>query len=540
MAGTDREQHQTIMLENYLKTLRDRAWMVILAVLVVLAIALATSMTTTPLYSASARLVYEKATLSTAVFGYDVLGYDYDRPRTIQTAIAAVSMNSSIADEVKRQLTADGLPGAQRSASELSGMVSASAASDTDLVTVTAVSAGPEEAAAVANAFAVAFMEYRKGLAKAKVAGAREIVQSRLDALSMTQRESESGLQLQDKADQLLILESAQDGDFRKLREATKPGGPFTPQTERNAVLAIVVGLVLGVGLAFLLEYLDKRIKDEKTLEQISGLPVLTSVPVVGKDWRRSKKGLRSAKAVGFTQGGPALLEAFRTLRSTLQYFDVDGKLRTIIITSGVPEEGKTVTTVNLGIILALSGKRVIILEADLRRPMVHEYLGLGNETGLSTILAGKSSVPGALQLVDMDPLIPERARRDSGDGAPSTLRKNLYCVTSGPLPPNPAELLQSSRMAHVISELEHMGDYLLIDTPPILPVSDALTLAPHGDAVILTARLHSSTRDQVEQVRELLKRAGVRTIGVVAEGVKTGRNYYYKRGYHYGGYSYQ
>jgi Mrp family chromosome partitioning ATPase/capsular polysaccharide biosynthesis protein len=540
MADTENERREAIRLEDYLKVLKDRAWIIILAILCVFLVALFVSLKTTPLYSASAELVYDKASLSTAVFGYDVLGYDYDRPRTIETAIAAISRYKSIAEGVKANLDSQGSPSAQRSVGELSGMVSASAASDTDLVTISVVSTDPNEAAAVANAFVDEFIVYRQGLAKATVSGARDIVEKRLDSLSLLQRESESGLQLQDKVDQLLILEAAQDGDFQKLREASVPGAPFTPRTNRNIVLAIVVGLVLGVGLAFLLEYLDKRVKDEKTLEQVSGLPVLTSVPAVGKGWKRVRRGRRSNEAVGFTGGGPALLESFRTLRSTLQYFDVDGTLHTILVTSGVPEEGKTITTINLGISLALSGKRVIVLEADLRRPMVHEYLGLDNETGLSSILAGRSSVPGALQVVDLDALIPERARRDQGDSAPPGLRKNLHCVTSGPLPPNPAELLQSARMSHVISELKHMGDYLLIDTPPVLPVSDALTLASHADAVILTARLRSSTRDQIAQVRELLKRAGVHVIGVVAEGAKPRRGYYYKRGYHYGGYSYQ
>jgi receptor protein-tyrosine kinase/non-specific protein-tyrosine kinase len=138
-----------------------------------------------------------------------------------------------------------------------------------------------------------------------------------------------------------------------------------------------------------------------------------------------------------------------------------------------------------------------------------------------------------------MDSYIPARSRKNENGASASLLRKNLFCITSGPLPPNPAELLQSSRMTDVILELEHMSDYLLIDTPPVLPVSDALTLAPSVDAVILAAKLHFTTRDEIAAVRETLQRAGVRVIGVVAGGVKTGRGYHYKRGYQYAGYSY-
>lgn len=534
MTEPETEPQDTIRLEDYLRIAWSRAWIIILAVVVVVVAALLVSMRTTPLYSASVELVYEKSRMDTAVVGYDVLGYDYDRPRTIETAIAAISRSVSIAEGVKAQLDSP------RAAGDLSGMVSATARADTDLVTVSAVSTEPQEAADVANAFADQFILYRQSMARALVADARDLIKEQLDTLSSEQADSAYELMLQDKFESLRILEAMQDGDFRLLRRAAAPGAPFTPQTQRNLILALVVGLVLGAGLAFLIEYLDKRIKDEKTLERVSGLPVLASVPAVGGRWRRNRGGRRSTTAVGFEGPSHVLLEPFRTLRSSLQYFDVDGNLRTLLVTSSLAQEGKTVTTVNLAISLALSGKRVIVLEADLRRPMVHEYLSLENKIGLSSVLAGQSSVSGALQLVLMDSFIPPRARKDhNGESDRLVLRKNLYCMTSGPLPPNPSELLGSVRMAHVVSELKHMADYLLIDTPPVLPVSDALTLAPHADAVILAAKLYSTTREEMEEVRSLLGRAGVRAIGVVAGGLKTRRKYYYKRGYHYG-YGYQ
>ncbi len=534
MAETPGKNKEAVRLEDYLRIVKERAWIIILTVVVLFLAAYFTSSRTTPLYSTSAELVYAKNSMDTAVFGYEIVAYDYDRPRTIETAIAAIKRNPSIAEGVKTQL------GSTDDAGRFSGMVSTSASADTDLVTISATSPDPSEAAAVANAFADQFIVYRKNMARALIAEARELVKSKLDSLSPSERQNETGLQLQDKYESLQIMEAMQNGDFTVIRQAVAPGAPYTPQTKRSIILAIVVGLVLGAGIAFLVEYLDKRIKDEKTLERVSGLPVLASVPVVGGGWKSDRKGRRSAEAVGFERSGSGLLEAFRTLRSTLQYFDVDDNMRTIVVTSGLPQEGKTVTSVNLAISLALSGKRVVVLEADLRRPMMHEYLNLDNAVGLSSILAGKSSVTSALQLVLMDPFIPASTRKDQDDPDPVVLRKNLYCVTSGPLPPNPAELLGSARMAQTILELNQMADYVLIDTPPLLPVSDALTLSRHADAVILTARLRSTTRGEMEEVRELITRAGIRTIGVVAEGVKTKRGYYYKRRYGYGyGYGY-
>jgi Mrp family chromosome partitioning ATPase/capsular polysaccharide biosynthesis protein len=533
MADKSSERQESVRLEDYLRIARERAWVIGVVVVVVVLIALYMSLTTTPLFSSSARLVYQRNDLDTAVSGYGLYTYDYDKDRTIATLTAAIRSSESMAEAVKQQL------GSSEPASHFLGMVTVSTSEGSDLIGIGAVSTDPEEAAAVANAYADQFILYRQAADRATVATARDVVAKQLDTLTAADKASEYGLMLQEKYETLRIVEAMQDGGFTLMRRAAVPTSSYTPQTKRNLVLALVVGLVLGVGLAFLLEYLDKRIKDEKTLERISGLPVLAAVPAVGGKWRDKTRGHRSTEVIGFGDTGTVLLESFRTLRSSLQYFAVDGNLNTILITSGLPQEGKTVTTVNLAISLALSGQRVIILESDLRRPMVHEYLGLDNQTGLSTVLAGKASIARASQLVDMNAFIPEKERTGQGEARLLSLRRNLYCLPSGPLPPNPAELLGSAKMEQILAELKQTADYVLIDTPPVLPVSDALLLAPQVDAVILTARLRSSTRGEMEEVRNLMSRAGVRAIGVVAGGVKVRPGYYRKRRYGYG-YGYQ
>jgi capsular exopolysaccharide synthesis family protein len=541
MADISSERRDTVRLEDYLRILKERAWVIVPCVLIVFLVVLVTSLRTTPLYRATAELQYEKTNASYAVLGIELIGYDYNPDRTIQTAIAVLGKNLDIAKEVQTRLREEESPSGQRSPESLSGMVSASAETGSNTVTISVVSTDPSEAATVANAFARQFIAYRKDWARALVAETRATIGQELESMTPAELQADGGA-LQEKYAALRVLEAMQYGDFKALRDATTPRAPFTPKTNRDVTLAVVLGLVLGVGLAFLLEYLDKRVRDERTLEKVSGLPVLASVPVVGRSWRKAKSGVRMGDVVGFAGGGSTLLESFRTLRSSLQYFNVDGSLHKILVTSGLPQEGKTVTTVNLAISLAMSGKRVIVLEADLRRPMVHEYLGLSNDVGLSNVLTGSSSVPGALQLVSMDSFIPARSRKGENGTSPSVLRKNLYCITSGPLPPNPAELLQSTRMNDIISELEHLADFVLIDTPPVLPVSDAVTLAPNVDAVIIAARLGSTTRDDIAQVRGLLQRAGAHVIGVVAGGVKLRRGHYYRKGYYYryGGYGYQ
>jgi Mrp family chromosome partitioning ATPase/capsular polysaccharide biosynthesis protein len=536
MAEFERERQETVRLEDYLRIARGRLWIIILAVVIVVAIAVGMSLATTPLYSSSAELSYQRNDLAAAVSGVG-LSYDYDRDRTIASLVAVINRDSSLAEAVWTQLEAKG--GTDREAASLAGMVNVGTTDGSDLVSIRAVSTDSAEAADVANAFAEQFVIYRRNADRAAVTGALAAVEEQIVKLTEVEKTTEYGLLLQQNYENLRILESMQDGGFRVISRASEPGAPYTPQTKRNIVLALIAGLVVGVGLAFLIEYLDKRINDERTLERAIGLPVLASVPAVGGRWHSSKGGKRSAAAVGFEGPRSVMLESFRTLRSSLQYFDAEGTMHTLLITSGLAQEGKTVTTVDLAISLALSGKRVILLEADLRRPMLHEYLSLENKVGLSGVLSGQASVSDALQLVLMEAFIPSKAHRERGESREAVLEKNLYCMTAGPVPPNPAELLGSARMAYVVSELKHMADYLLIDTPPVLPVSDAFTLAPQSDAVILVARLHSSTREEMEETRNLLNRAGVRAIGVVATGVKPKSRLYRGRGYNYG-YGYQ
>jgi Mrp family chromosome partitioning ATPase len=300
-----------------------------------------------------------------------------------------------------------------------------------------------------------------------------------------------------------------------------------------------VLGLIAGLGLAFLLDYLDRRVKDDKAVEMGLGAPVLASVPLVSGRHKRGKQGDRLDYPVGFNKR-PGLLEAFRTLRSNLEFFSLDKKQSVWLITSSLPQEGKTTTTVNLALSLALSGKRVVVLEADLRRPMVHEYFVVSQTPGLSNVLAGTKRLEDAMQFVKADEFMPPESRRRAGEEQPGLLQRNIYTIASGPIPPNPAELLSSPRMAKIIKDLADMTDCLLIDSPPVLAVADALTVARHADGVIVVVRLGKTTREQVRETREVFQRAGTRVIGSVTVAAKKSPAYRRRRGYGYGyGYGY-
>ncbi len=518
------EAVESVELGDYLKVLRERKWVILGTVLAILAAVLAMSLLSTPKYRATSQILRQRANLDSALFGSSVFEFR-DVQRELQTGASLVKLDV-VAKMVKDQL------GSPRSPGELLSMVQVNPAGQTDLVNIAAVSTYPDEAAKVSNAFAEQFIQYRRKADQSAVTNALTSVSQQYDAMTPSEKTSDRGTQLADKLENLRILEQMQTGGFEIAQVAKVPGAPFSPQPFRNGVLALAVGLVVGVGLAFLLEYLDKRIKDEETLEREFGLPVLASVPTSGKRWTR-KEGDRSTAPVGFLDNRVPLIESYRSLRSSLQYFEVDGRLRSILVTSALPQEGKTITTINLALSLALSGARVIIIEGDLRRPMVHKYLELGNEIGVSNVLAGSHTFSEAMQLVEVDDFTPPEGRRTLALGESPLLQKNLYCITAGPLPPNPAELAASARMQALIQKASDTAEYVLIDSPPLLLVADGLSLATFSDATIIAARMYHTTSDEAREVRALLGRAGVHAIGVVASGVKAGKSYYRRYGYY-------
>ena len=518
----DPEALETIELAEYLRVIRNRKWTIILTTVVVVAAVLIASLLMTPMYESTAQLLRSKSNLDAALFGTRVFEVQ-DRQQDIQTGARIVKLET-VAQRVKQEL------GTEKSTGLLLDAVRVEPQSGTDVVEITAESPDPQFAADLANAFAQEFISFRQETDRQAVVEARTMVQEELDQLSSQEASSEYGMTLRSKLQELQILESMQDGGFSIIQQAVVPEDPVSPQPVRNGVLGLAVGLVMGLGLAFGREYLDRGIKDEEEAERAFGVPVLASIPALGK-WGSS--GERQTIALGFEKSDSSpLLEAFRSLRTNLQYFDVDRSTRSILISSGSPREGKTVTTFNLGLSLALSGERVIVMEADLRRPLLHRYLGLNNSMGVSTVLTGGCSFSEALQLVRTDDYAPEAlVQGKEGEGPKQALQKNLYCMTSGPLPPNPAELLGSQKMRETLAKARELADYVLVDSPPLLAVPDAAILAPHLDGTVVVALIGETTVDGAGLIHTQLERARSNFFGVVVTGIKpTDKRY---RGYY-------
>jgi capsular polysaccharide biosynthesis protein len=268
------ERTETAELSDYVRIIRERAWVIVLAVVIVAAVALVVSLMQTPQYRASASLFYQKNNLDQALFGSQVFS-NPNQAREVQTG-ADLMQTEPIASAVAAQA------GYDLSVDRLRSMVTVKPQSDSNVIGLEVVSTDPQQAADVANAYVEQFILFRQKNDRATVAAARELVKEELDTLSTGELASEYGLMLKEKHESLRILEAMQNGGFTIAERAATPASPFSPQPVRNTILGLVVGLVLGLGLAFLLDYLDRRLKDEKMLERELGAPVLASVPVVG------------------------------------------------------------------------------------------------------------------------------------------------------------------------------------------------------------------------------------------------------------------
>jgi capsular exopolysaccharide synthesis family protein len=272
--------------------------------------------------------------------------------------------------------------------------------------------------------------------------------------------------------------------------------GQVSPRPVRNLAVAAVLGLLLGLIGAFLREHFDRGLRRREDVEQAYGAPVIGQIP-----FRRSRNGKRTVA----WEGTGEIAEAYRGLRANLQYLAVQRPLRTILVTSATPEQGKTTVAANLAVAIARSGASCVVIEADLRRPRLDTALEVPPiGPGLTSVLVGSTTVEDALRPIELpDPGAGQEAGR-------------IAFVASGPLPPNPSELLSSTRMRDFLDEVSALFDYVLIDSPPVLPVADALELARNVDGVLFAVRRNRATSDEAREVRAMVDRLGIHLVGVV------------------------
>jgi polysaccharide biosynthesis transport protein len=313
------------------------------------------------------------------------------------------------------------------------------------------------------------------------------------------------------------VTAGLRSNNFRIVDTARIPAAPSEPNLPRNLAFALALGLSTGVGLSFLLEGMDNTVRTPEQAQAISALPSLGMIPLGSRTraemGTRRRLSLASSKEVVelVTQSRPKsqMAESYRALRTSLLLSSVGGPPKVILVTSALPEEGKTTTSINAAIVLAQKGTRVLLIDADLRRPSIHKTLGMGPRSGLSNVLTGSATLEQAI--------------------LPATILPNLFLLPAGTPPPNPAELLASAEMKNVLLQLREQYDHIVIDTPPTLSVTDAVVMSTGADRVVLVIRSGQTTKQALRRARDLLMQVNARVCGVLLNAVDLNSpDYYY------------
>jgi capsular exopolysaccharide synthesis family protein len=449
-----------VELKDYWRTIRRR-WKVVLACLVgALAVAALLTFQSTPQYASSTRLFVSTTSESDSSSAYT--GNLFATQRV--TSYADLVTSRALADQVS------GVLGDGSDSGDLMEAVSASVVPETVILEITAVDSDSDRARAVAQAYG--------------------------EELTALVRE----------------LETPEGKNRAPIRativdDAVESATPVSPQPMRNLALAAVLGLLLGVGAAVARELLDTSLTSNDDIADVTDAPVLGNI---GSDDAANLPPLEVLSSA------TPWAEAFRVLRTNMQYVEVDEEQKVLVLTSSLPGEGKTTTAINLALTTAMAGQRVVLVEADLRRPLVASRLGLDGAVGTTSVLIGKVSLADALQ-----------EYRDSG----------LSVLACGPIPPNPSELLQSHAMETLLADLRRDFDVIIIDAPPLLPVTDAALLAAQADGAVVVVRHGRTTRDQLQHSVERLEAVDAKALGVVINQTPSRKN---RTGYGYGyGYGY-
>ncbi|MDQ4091243.1 MAG: AAA family ATPase, partial [Actinomycetota bacterium] len=331
---------------------------------------------------------------------------------------------------------------------------------------------------------------------------------------------------------ELLVNISLKRGEAELIEEARLPTSPVSPHPKRDAFLGMFAGLLLGVGASFLREQLNDRLRSADEVGEISGLPVLARLPL-------DDETMKGADGVAVVERpNSPLAEAVRSLRTSIQYLAVDQPIKLIVVTSSLPGEGKSLVAANLAVMFAQADYRTLLVSADLRRSSIDELFGQhAPSPGLTGVIAPVR--PGTAGARANGNGRADRSAVDVNSSARAVVKTpvaNLLLLPSGPTPPNPAELLGSGRMSSLLAEWRSSADVVIIDTPPLLAVTDAAVLAARSDGVVLVAAVNETKREALKQSMTILEGTGARLLGVVANKVpNTGQGGYYYAGY-YGG----
>jgi succinoglycan biosynthesis transport protein ExoP len=496
-------------LQEALAVVWHRKWQILAIALLTLGVALFLSSRRTPLYESQVRLLVTP-----------VEGVEADSPSSSPPNLATESELVSSVAVAQIVATNLNIPGPPRG---LLFDLSVDNPEGTEILEIDYSDSDPEQARRISMGFAEAYLQFREEMATRAILESTEAIQSEIAVL--TQQLQSMERQLQDmsatdpnrsslEAQASLVRSSILDRQLaqaslppevtvgRIIEPADLPTSPVSPNHVVNGAFGLIAGLAIGVGLAFLSDRLSERLRSSEAIEANLEAPVLGAIPRAPV-WRHRKE----AFLVSTVQWRSPASEAYRILRTNVLSAASALGVKSIVITSAYSGEGKSATAANLGVVLARAGKHVTLVSADLRRPRLHEFFNRDEHKGLIDVLAGQMTLDRALQEV----ILPTHGF--------DTSSASLRLLPSGSVADDPGELLTSTTMARILAELEKLSDIVLIDVPPVLPVTDALVVAEVTKHVLLVIGPKGSTRPAITSTRQRLDRVGARILGGVLNG---------------------
>lgn len=511
-------------LRHYLVLLWRWAWLIVLGAVLAAGAAYLMSSSQPPMYQATVTLLINQASTTTQDYNAIVTG------ERLARTYAQLMTKRPVMEQTIREL------GLTMSPESLANKVRISLVRDTQLLTLQVLDEDPARATLLANKIPVVFAKQNEEMQLKRYQSSKQNLEKQMAAVDADIKATEATLEVlkaqpvPDSAEvgrlseQLLQYRTTYSNLLRSYEEirmaeaktldtvtvvepAVPPEKPIGPATLNTMLLAAMVGVMLAIGVAFLVEYLDDTIKTDADVLVVLGLPTLGGIVDFGK---------QGAPAIAVEQPKSVAVEAYRALRTNIRFASPDRQPRTLLVTSPFVQEGKTTTVANLGAVFARAGVSTLIVDADLRKPRLHRVFQVDNHAGLTTAL------------------ISDEIGRMNGSLKEAGI-PNLRILASGPRPPNPSELLSSERMGAMIGQLSREADVVLLDTPPCLAVSDAAVLASKVDGILLVLEAGKTRREAALRAKETLEQVGGRILGVVLTKIPTRRRGYdYYRYYYY------
>jgi polysaccharide biosynthesis transport protein len=502
---------------DYLAVLRRRKWIVLVPPVAAAVAAYLLSMGQSPLYRASADVLVNRASVVTAITGVDPSGGDPTRYLTTQSSIARDPVLA------KRISDASGIPGMTPDRVLSESHVTPS--NDSDIISISVEDGDRSAAVRLANTYATQFTEFTKQWATTSVDDALRSLQARLKSLA-AHGQSDSALYaaLLQQQGQLATVGRLMAGIATVLQPANS-AEKTRPRPKRNAILGFLFGGVVGLALAFLAEALDRRVRDEHEIDGVLGMPLLARVPAPPRALQKS------SDLVMLREPSGAQAETFRKLRTSIEFVNTDSAARTIMVTSAMEQEGKSTTIANLAVALAKGGRRVVVVDLDLRRPYLSRLFHVGGRPGVTDVALKHAALSDALRSISLSSGIQDLASFN-GQGPSQNGRAasdgQLQLLPAGTLPPSAGEMLQDPRLLGVLDELATRFDLVLIDAPPLLAFGDTMTLSARVDALFAIIRIGRVQRPILHEFERQLRNCQAKLLGYVLTGVEHSESYRY------------